>query len=254
MSHHGKDTDDHGGGSDGGRRRKDRPRVSSGLSQEEDRPLPPGSIASNNGICAIINAELKISLAAKHLASQISESKEFWSTFQEKFEKEVTEIKYYAGDNIIQQLWRKKIEYDSKFRADESQIHQQFCFQQMKLEACLDQINEAATAFHECLPRKSLSNHNSRQLALDKIRTAGALVLKLATRSALNNTACADLVTEASSLEKLVDPESPDAIVLYRFDRCDTKSSTHGDEILAGPNSEELDPMEQDTFGGGAVD
>ncbi|XXH03039.1 hypothetical protein Hte_009429 [Hypoxylon texense] len=264
LSHHTRETDDRSRGSNSGRRRV-RPRIPSSLKDpEEDPPLPPGSIAASGGICPIINAELKVSLAAKHLASQIKESKEFWTMFQRWFDREVTEIKPYAGDNIIQQLWRKKIEHESKLRTDDIQIHQQFSFQQMKLEACVDQINKAATVFNECLPGKDHSNHNSRQLALDKIRAAGSLVLKLAARSALNNSACTDLVTEASSLEKLVDPESSDAHVLHRFDRHETKSSTQedatqgdetqGDEILAGPSPEELDPLEDGTFSGGVVD
>ncbi|KAI1772618.1 hypothetical protein F4818DRAFT_424956 [Hypoxylon cercidicola] len=250
LGYHGKSVDDHGEGSDSGRGTV-RSRVpSSSRGPEDDHPPPPGSIASSSGLSTIISAELKVSLAVKHLATQISESKTFWTTFQEKFEKEVAEIKYFAGDNIMRQLWQKKIEYDSEFMIDETQIHQQFSFQQMKLEACMDQVNNAAATFAECLPQKSHSNHDSRQLALDKIQAAGALVLKLAARSAFNNAACADLVTEASNLEKLVDPQSPEARILHRFDRHETKKPTLGDDNSAEPSSQEPDSTDQDMLEG----
>lgn len=199
------------------------------------------SIASKTGISELIDAQLKVSLAAKQLATQISESKGFWIMFREKFEEQVKEIKYYAGQDIIQQLWERKIQHDSKFRNHKSQKHQQFSFPLMGLEACVSQINDAADALTECL-RKTPSKHDSRQLALDKIRTAGELVLELAERSIKSSSACADLVMEACNLERLVDPKSPEARIIHQFDRRETKS-THGDETETGPNLE-LDMME----------
>ncbi|KAI1761786.1 hypothetical protein GGR53DRAFT_504390 [Hypoxylon sp. FL1150] len=201
------------------------------------------SIASKTGISELVDAQLKVSLAAKQLAIQISESKGFWIMFRGKFEEQVKEIKYYAGEDIIQQLWVKKIQHDSRFRTDESQKHQQFSFPLMGLEACIGQVNDAAAALTEYLG-KTPSKHDYRQLALDKIRTAGKLVLELAERSTKSSAACADLVMEACNLEKLVDPKSPEAHIIHHFDQREAKP-THGDEAGMGPNSGEQNTMEE---------
>ncbi|KAI0839082.1 hypothetical protein F5Y06DRAFT_265963 [Hypoxylon sp. FL0890] len=229
CSYHGKSSDERCGSSEGSRR--GRPGSSSKLEipaqgpSVSGNPIIPGKAASVN-----INAELKVSIAAKHLADQISESKKFWVTFQEKYNREVAEIRYYAGDDILQQIWRKRIEYNGKYKNGENQDDEEFSIQRMKLETCLDQVNEAARAFVQSRPRDDRSNHDPRHVALEKIRGAGGLVLDLAAKSALNSGACANLVTEASNLEKLVDSKSPDAKVLHRFDRRKPKGSARESE------------------------
>ncbi|KAI1407744.1 hypothetical protein F5Y13DRAFT_174237 [Hypoxylon sp. FL1857] len=201
-----------------------------GNSDSSSRRGRPGSASKPEGRISgkesnPINAELKVSIAAKHLAGQISESKKFWITFQEKYEREVAQIKDYVGDDILQQIWRKRIEYNGKYKDGENQDDEEFSIQCMKLETCLDQINEAAKVFDRSRPQDDRSNHDPRRIALEKIRVAGALVLGLAAKSAQNSAACANLVTEASNLEKLVDSKSLDAKVLHRFDRRKAKTS-----------------------------
>ncbi|KAI1401433.1 hypothetical protein F4819DRAFT_458273 [Hypoxylon fuscum] len=248
CGYHGRNADDHCGNSEGSRRTaRSRPSPKLGVPKEKP-PTPPAPI----GPSINVNAELKVSLAAKHLASQVSESKTFWIAFQERFEKEIAGIKYYASDDILQQIWQKRVEHDNKYKNGENQDDEQFSIQRMKLEACLDQINEAARAFVQSRPLDNRFNHDPRHLALEKIRGTGSLVLNLAARSAVNSSACADLVTEASNLEKLVDPKSEDAKVLHRLDRRETKRSVPGGEqtrSTAGSTWNEPAPLEvQDMF------
>ncbi|OTA68609.1 hypothetical protein K449DRAFT_398959 [Hypoxylon sp. EC38] len=230
CGYHGKSSDDRCGNSDGGGRRG-RPSSSSKLEGlAEAGPVSVVPIIPGNGTNISVNAELKVSIAAKHLADQISESKKFWVMFQEKYEREVAEIRYYADDDILQQIWRKRIEYNSKYKNGENQDDEEFGIQRMKLEACLDQVNEAAKAFVRSRLRDDHCDHDPRHIALEKIRGAGVLVLDLAAKSALSSGACANLVTEASNLEKLVDSKSPDAKILHRFDRRQSKASAHETE------------------------
>ncbi|KAI1104612.1 hypothetical protein F4804DRAFT_332150 [Jackrogersella minutella] len=237
CGYHGKSSDDRCQKSDGGRRRMRPMSSSKSDGQEED---PPISLISSLGNNTSINAELKVSLAAKHLASQISESKKYWVTFQKKFEEEIAKFKYYADDNVLQRIWQKRIEYHGKYKNGENQDDEEFNIQRMKLEACLDQVNEAAEAFVRSRPP---NDHDPRHLALDKIRGAGTLVVGLAAKSALSSASCASLVTEASNLEKLVNPKSSDANVLHRFDKRKTKGST-SDDGNEGANSTEPAIME----------
>ncbi|KAI1375436.1 hypothetical protein F4677DRAFT_422814 [Hypoxylon crocopeplum] len=235
CGYHGKSDEDCPGNSDGASRKakpKSPPRPGGA---KERHPTATARATPGNGTKASVNAELKVSLAAKQLASQISDSKKLWIAFQEKFEKEVTGIKHYISDDTLRQIWQKRIDYNRKYKDSESQSDEEFGIQRMKLETCLDQLSEAAKAFVRIQPLNGRTDHDPRHLALDKIRTAGTLVLGLAAKSALNSAACADLVREASNLEKLVDPRSPDARILHRFDRRETKKPT--------PEEENVDPM-----------
>ncbi|KAI1138257.1 hypothetical protein F5Y05DRAFT_413571 [Hypoxylon sp. FL0543] len=222
CSHRGKSSDEHCGSTEGSRRGRlgSRSKLEGSAKGPSISPIPT-IVGKRKDVS--ISTELKVSIAAKHLAEQISESKKFWVTFQEKYEREVAEIRYYAGDDILQQIWRKRIEYNGKYKNGENQDDEEFSIQRMKLETCLDQINEAAKTFVQSRPRDDSYNHDPRHVALEKIRGAGRLVLDLAAKSELNSGACANLVAEASNLEKLVDSKSSDAKVLHRFDRRKSK-------------------------------
>ncbi|KAI0881449.1 uncharacterized protein GGS22DRAFT_181612 [Annulohypoxylon maeteangense] len=230
CSYRGKSSDSRYGNSDGsglGSRSKPSSKL-----EGEGNSTSPVSKTSNSRTNESIGAELKVSLAAKHLADQISESKKYWVKFQKNFEEEVAGIRYYVGDDILQQIWQKRIEYNSKYKNGETKDDEEFSIQRMKLETCLDQVDQAAKAFTRSRQTNDRSNHDPRHLALDKIHGVGALVLKLATKSALNSASCVDLVTEASNLEKLVNLKSPDAQVLHQFDKRKAKGavSGHGNE------------------------
>ncbi|KAI1209747.1 uncharacterized protein F4807DRAFT_88882 [Annulohypoxylon truncatum] len=229
CGHHSRSSDDRCGNPDGshqGSRSKHSPKLER---SGERHSTSPASKASSSRSDASISAELRVSLAARHLADQISESKKYWVKFQKKYEEEVAGIKYYVGDDILQLIWQKRIEYNSEYKSGESQDDEEFSIQRIKLETCLDQVNEAAKAFIRSRPPNGHSDHDPRHLALDKIHDAGVLVLGLATKSASNSASCVNLVTEASNLEKLVDPKSPDAKVLHRFDKRKSKSATSRD-------------------------
>ncbi|KAI1801195.1 hypothetical protein F4811DRAFT_535544 [Daldinia bambusicola] len=217
------------------------------------RPVTPAPAAPTAGTSANVNAELKVSLAARQLAFQINESKKFWIAFQDDFEAEVKAVKYYINNDVLQRIWQKRIEHNSKYKSDEDQDDEQFKIQKMKLETCLDQVKEAAEAYMQSHPLSSPSDHDPRQIALEKVRVAGDRILLLAEKSTLSNVACADLVTQALDLEKLVDSKSPDAKILHQFDKRETRKNLLGgegmDPVTTEPTSEEQDAPGQDAYG-----
>ncbi|KAI1474458.1 hypothetical protein K445DRAFT_9947 [Daldinia sp. EC12] len=231
CANHSIDTDDQNGKPD-----LDQPRMrfkSSSRSRPKalrSRPVTPAPAAPNVRTSTDVNAELKVSLAARQLAFQISESKNFWIAFQDEFEVEVKAVKYYASDDVLQQIWQKRIEYNSKYKSGENQDNEQFKIQKMKLETCLDQVKDAAKEYIQSHPLNSPSNHDPRHIALEKVQVAGDRIILLAEKSTLSNIACVDLVTQASDLEKLVDSRSPEAKILHQFDKRETKKTSSEDE------------------------
>ncbi|KAK6949161.1 hypothetical protein Daesc_009235 [Daldinia eschscholtzii] len=246
CANHSIDTDDQNGKPD-----LDQPMMRfkslsrSGAKALRSRPVTPAPAAPNVGTSANVNAELKVSLAARQLAFQIGESKKFWIAFQDEFEVEVKAVKYYASDDVLQRIWQKRIEYNSKYKSDEDQDDEQFKIQKMKLEACLDQVKDAAKEYIQSHPLSSPSDHDPRHIALEKVQVAGDRVLLLAEKSTLSNIACADLVTQASDLERLVDTKSPDAKILHQFDKREIrKTLSEGedkDTVTAETTSQEQD-------------
>lgn len=232
---HSKSSDDRYGNSDSSRQGSRSKHSSKSERFREEYYNPSRLRTSSSKANASVNAELKVSLAARHLAEQISESKKYWTTFYQKYEEEVASIKYYLNDDILERIWQKRIEYNSKYKNEGSKDDEEFNIQRMKLETCLDQVKEAVKAFARSRPPNDRLDHDPRHLALDKIRNTGALVLELAARSGVSSVPCVQLVTEASNLENLVDPKSPDAQVLYRFD----KRKNKGDMPADGKNGNE---------------
>ncbi|KAI8956520.1 hypothetical protein F5Y11DRAFT_173482 [Daldinia sp. FL1419] len=215
---------------------------------KESRPATPASATPSIENEASVNAELKVSLAAKQLSLQISESKRFWIVFQEEFEEEVKAVKYYVDDVVLRQIWQKRTEHNKKYKSGENQDDEQFDIQRIKLETCLDQIKAAARAFTRTHPLSDPSNHDPKHVALEKIQETGDRVLHLAFKSMTSNIACADLVTHASDLETLVDAKGPHAKILHRFDKRETKKVTFGGEDK-GTTTTESTSQEQETPG-----
>lgn len=153
-------------------------------------------------------AETKVSLAANQLSDQVKESMRFWRKFQKEYLKEVSSIKPYVGVDILQQVWRKKVEF--------SEDDQQFVVQRVKLRSCLDQVDEAI----QLLTESRLSNNNdydSRRHHLKKVRVTGNCVVDLVKSSETNEAACKDLLKELAELDKLIDLKSPTASMLHRL-------------------------------------
>ncbi|KAI0853330.1 hypothetical protein F5Y00DRAFT_224417 [Daldinia vernicosa] len=265
CGYHGNDSDDHHGTPADDRpitRLKSSSR-SGGKALGGSRPVTPAPAAPTapkDETTTAINAELKVSLATRQLAFQIKESKRFWIAFQDEFEAEVKAVKYYVNDDVLQRIWQKRTEHNSKYKNGENQDDEQFIIQKMKLETCMDQVKEAAKAFIQSHPLGGPSDHDPRHLALEKIQVTGDRVLLLAGKSTFSNIACADLVTQASDLEKLVDARSPDAKVLHRYDKRETmKISCEGegedtDPVTAEPTYQEQGIPDQETYGDGNDD
>ncbi|KAI0106634.1 hypothetical protein F4814DRAFT_64548 [Daldinia grandis] len=253
CGYHGNDSDDHHGKSTDDRpitRFKSSSR-SGGKAPGGSRPVTPAPTVPKETTTAV-NAELKVSLATRQLAYQIKESKRFWIAFQNEFEVEVKAVKYYVNDDVLQRIWQKKTEHNTKYKNGENQDDEQFTIQKMKLETCLDQVKEAAKGFIQSHPLGGPSDHDPRHLAIEKIQVTGDRVLLLAGKSMFSNIACADLVTQASDLEKLVEARSPDANILHRFDKRETmKISCEGEDngpVTAEPTYQEQEIPDQETY------
>ncbi|KAF3057322.1 hypothetical protein GL218_05948 [Daldinia childiae] len=258
CGYHGNDSDDHHG-----KPPDDRPITrfksssrSGGKAPGGSRPVTPAPttpIAPKEETTTAINAELKVSLAARQLSFQIKESRKFWIAFQDEFEAEVKAVRYYVNDDVLQRIWQKRTEHNSKYKNGENQDNEQFIIQKIKLETCLDQVREAAKAFIQSHPLGSPSDHDPRHLALEKIQVTGDRILLLAGKSMFSNIACVDLVTQASDLEKLVDSKNPDAKVLHRFDKRETmKTSCEGEDngsVAGEPTHQEQEIPDQETYG-----
>ncbi|KAI1492799.1 hypothetical protein F5X96DRAFT_329630 [Biscogniauxia mediterranea] len=181
------------------------------------RHATPPAVPQSNTAHAVMMADMKISLAAKQLAEQVKESKKFWVAFRENFEKEVTNIKPYVDGHILRQIWQKRIENDDESSRSKRQHDVRLCIQNVKLENCLNQIDEAINFLNMARSSHGQSaGHNPRYHHLEKIRAAGGLVVGLSKKSMTDEAACKDLLTELLDLERLLDPKSPVARSLHR--------------------------------------
>ncbi|KAH9906526.1 hypothetical protein F4778DRAFT_654543 [Xylariomycetidae sp. FL2044] len=170
-----------------------------------------------------VDTEIKVSLAAKQLAAQLVESRNFWLSFHDEYEREVSAIKHYAGEEILEKIWQKKVEHKSLFKDHEDD---QFLIQRMKLETCLKHVGKATQLFMALRVAGVRAGHNSRRHHLEKIRAGSAIIIDLANKSMLDGKACTDLLTELSSLQLLVDPANPSARILHKFE-CQGSREVH---------------------------
>ncbi|KAI3322707.1 hypothetical protein HD806DRAFT_111599 [Xylariaceae sp. AK1471] len=200
--------------------------------QERRHPAVPSTSAGNDSGIPLrqtmpaqairgVMAEMKASLAANQLSEQVKESIMFWRGFQNEYSKEVNIIKLYVGVDVLQKIWRKKVE----FKDD-----QQFAIQSMKLESCLNQFDEATQLLADTWSSDNSNDYDSRQHHLEKVRTTGNLVVGLSKTSETNEAACKDLLRELAELEKLIDPRSSAASTLHRFDKRQPRTPTRSEE------------------------
>ncbi|KAI0874886.1 hypothetical protein GGS24DRAFT_457644 [Hypoxylon argillaceum] len=154
-------------------------------------------------------AEMKVSLAVNQLSDQVKESKQFWKEFRDEYLAEVNSIKLYVGADVLQQIWRKKVAFNNnKDKLGDKGDNQQFAIQSMKLESCLNQVDEATQLLAEVWSSGYSSDYDSQQHHLAKIRGAGNMVVGLSKRSVANEAACTDLMGELAELEKFIDSKS----------------------------------------------
>ncbi|KAI1127459.1 hypothetical protein F5Y10DRAFT_242808 [Nemania abortiva] len=184
------------------------------------RRSPPAPVARK------VMAEMKVSLAANQLSEQVKESQQFWRGFRDEYWTEVDNIKLYVGAHVLQQVWREKIEFISKDKGDD----QQFAIQSMKLESCLNQVNEAIRLLEEIWSSDYSSDYDSRQHHLAKLRATGNLVVGLSKRSVTNEAACTDLLEELEELQKLIDSKSPTASILHRIGKRQSHNASRSEE------------------------
>ncbi|KAI0535654.1 hypothetical protein GGR58DRAFT_478290 [Xylaria digitata] len=206
------------------------------ISTEQRRhPLGGASTVDNSGISIRrpspasdirkMMAETKISLAANQLSEQVKESMKFWRRFRDEYSKEVNDIRLYVGVGVLQQIWQKKVEFNSHDRHSD----QEFAIQSMKLESCLNQVDEATRLLTGLWSSDHGNDYDSRQHHLAKTRAAGNLVVGLSKRAIINEAACIDLLEELAELEKLVDPKSFNAGMLHHFDKRQSQNPTRSE-------------------------
>ncbi|KAI0860170.1 hypothetical protein F4860DRAFT_480328 [Xylaria cubensis] len=171
-------------------------------------------------------AETKVTLATHQLGDQVKESRRFWSKFRDEYLSEVKGIKLYAGVDILQQIWRKKVASNDKYKRGSKEDYQQFDIQAMKLESCLNQLDETTQLLAEAWSSDYNIDYDSRQHHLAKVRAAGNLVVNLSKRAARNESACKDLLGELAELEKLINPKSSTANMLHNHDNRQSQDST----------------------------
>ncbi|KAI8955064.1 hypothetical protein F4801DRAFT_531090 [Xylaria longipes] len=192
--------------------------VLDGPSASERRPRP-------TPVMKEMMAETKVTLAAHQLSEQVKESKWLWGNFRDEYSTEVKSIKLYVGVDILQQIWRKKVASKDKYKRGGKE-DDQFDVQTMKLESCLNQLDEATQLLADAWSLDRSSDYDSRQHHLAKMRATGNLVVGLSKRALTNEAACIDLLGELAELEKLIDPKSPAASMLHRYDKHQSQNTT----------------------------
>ncbi|RYO98689.1 hypothetical protein DL764_007015 [Monosporascus ibericus] len=188
-----------------------------------------------------VDSDAHISLAAKQLKTQIDEFVKVYAEFYRVYEKEVTSIKLYVDDSVLQRAWSQKIEHNEKYNTGHNQEHKQLSTQRKMLAACLIQIDDA-TRSTVTPSSDDLSRYDRRAIYLEKVRAAGDRVLRLAEMAMSSRAACEDLLTETSELRKLVDPKSKDAKLLYQFDKresLNTKDNSRDTKTKGGDGQQE---------------
>ncbi|KAI0549584.1 hypothetical protein F4679DRAFT_545744 [Xylaria curta] len=170
-------------------------------------------------------AETKVTLATHQLGDQVKESKLLWGKFRAEYLSEVKSIKLYVGVDILQQIWRKKVASKHKYKCG-SKDHHHFDMQTMKLESCLNQLDEATQLLAEAWWSEYNLGYDSRQHHVAKVRAAGYLVVNLSKKAVRNESACTDLLGELAELEKLIDPKSSGASMLHSYDNRQSQNST----------------------------
>ncbi|KAI0466656.1 hypothetical protein F4859DRAFT_496947 [Xylaria cf. heliscus] len=215
-------------------------RVDHGLSagQRREHPSAAGPVSVTDGpsvpdrrprpapLMREMMAETKVTLAAHQLSEQVKESKWFWGKFRDEYSTEVKSIKLYVGAELLQQIWRKKVVSKGKCKRGGKEDDQQFDIQTMKLESCLTQLDEAMQLLAEAWSSDYSNDYDSRQHHLAKMRATGNLVVGLSKRAITSENACIDLLQELAELEKLIDPKSPAAYILHRYDKGQSQNAT----------------------------
>ncbi|KAI2638501.1 hypothetical protein GGS21DRAFT_443508 [Xylaria nigripes] len=190
-------------------------------------------------------ADMKLSLAANQLSEQVKESAAFWRDFQSEYSAEVNNINLYVGGDILQKIWRKKVEYNRSRKGGDKEDDQQFDTQSMKLESCLNQVDEAAQLLAEAWAFDYNSDYDSRQYYLEKLRMTGNTAIILSKKSTENEAACRDLLDELAELEKLLDPRSS-TNMLHRFNKRQAQDATRsGEQRQDGHSSDRFENADE---------
>lgn len=164
--------------------------------------------------------------ARSKLFAQLGQAEGFYQTFLDEFDSEVSSIKKYANDEILRQLWSRRIgdpasrrdsvtseDLVTEWEKQSKKPLEKFEIQASKVKL---RLYKAATA-DIAVPKsaKDESNMDSAKLLQDKIETAGEGIRKLLRKVYRSREYCCELLKELQQLKDLVDP---------------AKSQSHDDE------------------------
>ncbi|KAI1182954.1 hypothetical protein F5B17DRAFT_418115 [Nemania serpens] len=183
-------------------------------------------------------AEMKVSLATNQLSEQVKESMRLWGEFREEYSTEVSSIKPYVGMSVLRQIWRQKVEFNNKHKRGVKHGDQQFPVQSIKLESCLNQVDEATQILAEVQSSSHSNDYDSRHRFLEKMRAAGSIVIGLSKKSVVDEAACKDLLEELAELEKLIGSKISTVRTSHRTDNRQSQSSTDAEEEAENPSSD----------------
>ncbi|KAI1267495.1 hypothetical protein F5Y18DRAFT_304696 [Xylariaceae sp. FL1019] len=181
-------------------------------------------------------AEMRVSLAVTHLSDRIKKSNTFWHDFRDEYEKDVDNIKIYAGADILQQIWQKKVGQKKKHAN----------YQAIGLESCLQSAHNAAKLLAANEDSQETDEYSSQHKFLGKVRSAGDVIVGLNKLSYSSESACKDFQQQLSDLDTLVQGSG----FLNRFDRLSSQQSTNGEEADAVDPTADTEGY-QDSFANG---
>ncbi|KAI0151616.1 hypothetical protein GGR57DRAFT_503883 [Xylariaceae sp. FL1272] len=164
-------------------------------------------------------AEMRVSLAVTQLSDRIKKSNTFWHDFRDEYEKDVGNIKIYAGADILQQIWQKKV----------GQKKKHVNYQAIGLESCLQSAHNAAKLLAANEDSDGIDEYSSQHKFLGKVRSAGDVIVGLNKLSYSSESACKDFQQQLADLDTLVQASG----FLNRFDRRSSQQSTNGEEAEA---------------------
>ncbi|KAK8074791.1 hypothetical protein PG997_009454 [Apiospora hydei] len=121
-------------------------------------------------IDSMLSAAERVCTAARNIYEQSKESVNIYQRLK-NFDDDVEKVKDYIGDNLLQQIWTKKME---KLQRDKTKgpPRMQLASQQEYLAESFDELDAAARDLLDKLPR-SHHQYDNRKTALDQLRQAG---------------------------------------------------------------------------------
>lgn len=200
--------------------------------------------ATNNGI--------PFGRAMTKLHKQLERAYRFYEDFKSQFENEISLIKVYAEDHILEDLWVMKVRGRSlpvmrgnrgfsDFRGDSDEDDPALERPGLRFAVMRKKVIEAlGTALHSDVnastgslqSKKAAGRHDSIERLHGKVATANEQIRSLLSAAADTSENCDGLLNELQMLKDLVDPDSVKNRALYRdFDDEEDEGDEREDDV-----------------------